>query len=125
MSVTKSEDNLTGEGGLLIHGKAILKNLDRSDLFSQELDRKLASVVCNVCLAPSPDLASWRHHCVTEHASLPGYGPQTLGTGLGRCPELFSAASGRSSIERISPVGVRSSCMRTTRPFSIRYPRHE
>ena len=95
MSVMKSEDNLTGEGGLLIHGKAILKNLDRSDLFSQELDRKLASVVCNVCLAPSSDLASWRHHCVTEHASLPGYGPQTLGTGLGRCPELFSAASGQ------------------------------
>ena len=74
--VMKSEDNLTGEGGVLIHGKAILKNLDRSDLFSQELDRKLTSVVCNVCLAPSRDLASWRQHCVTKHAALPGYGTQ-------------------------------------------------
>ena len=74
--VMKSEDNLTGEGGILIHGKAILKNLDRSDLFSQELDRKLTSVVCNVCLAPSRDLASWRQHCVTKHAALPGYGTQ-------------------------------------------------
>ena len=74
--VMKSEDNLTGEGGVLIHGKAILKNLDRSDLFSQELDRKLTSVVCNVCLAPSRDLASWRQHCVSKHAALPGYGTQ-------------------------------------------------
>ena len=72
----KSENNLTGEGGVLIHGKAILKNLDRSDLFSQELDRKLTSVVCNVCLAPSRDLATWRQHCVSKHAALPGYGTQ-------------------------------------------------
>ena len=77
--VMKSEDNLTGEGGVLIHGKAILKNLDRSDLFSQELDRKLTSVVCNVCLAPSRDLASWRQHCVSKHAALPGYGTQAHG----------------------------------------------
>ena len=61
----KTEDNLTGEGGILIHGKAILRNLDRSDLFSQELDRKLISVVCNVCLTPSLDLATWRHLCVS------------------------------------------------------------
>ena len=72
----KSEGNLTGEGGVLIHGKAILRNLDRSDLFSQELDRKLTSVVCNVCLAPSRDLATWRQHCVSKHAGLPGYGTQ-------------------------------------------------
>ena len=74
--VMKSEGNLTGEGGVLIHGKAILRNLDRSDLFSQELDRKLTSVVCNVCLAPSRDLATWRQHCVSKHAGLPGYGTQ-------------------------------------------------
>ena len=46
-------DNLTGEGGLLIHGRLCLDNFDRGDLFSQELDRKLSSVVCGVCLAPS------------------------------------------------------------------------
>ena len=82
----KSEDNLMGEGGILIHGKAILRNLDRSDLFSQELDRKLTSVVCNVCLAPSRDLATWRHHCISKHSDLPGYGVQIQATGLFSMP---------------------------------------
>ena len=96
----KTEDNLTGEGGILIHGKAILRNLDRSDLFSQELDRKLISVVCNVCLTPSLDLATWRHHCVSKHAALPGYGAQTQATGLGGWPEMVSMSSGQFSCPR-------------------------
>ena len=55
-------DNLTGEGGLLIHGRLCLDNFDRGDLFSQELDRKLSSVVCGVCLAPSRYNITSTHH---------------------------------------------------------------
>ena len=53
LTTVMTADNLTGEGGLLIHGRLCLDNFDRGDLFSQELDRKLSSVVCGVCLAPS------------------------------------------------------------------------
>ena len=90
-----SDDNLTGEGGILIHGKAILKNFDRGDLFSQELDRKLTSIVCNVCLTPSRDLVTWRQHCINKHSTLPGYKVTQLSTGVSPSPHLFSPSSGR------------------------------
>ena len=94
MMSRNSDDNLTGEGGVLIHGKLILNNFDRSDLFSQELDRKLSSIVCNVCLTPSRDLERWRQHCLNKHSTLPGYTSSNLSTGVSPSPDLFSSSSG-------------------------------
>ena len=95
MNLIKSDDNLSGEGGILIHGKAILRDFDRGDLFSQELDRKLTSIVCNVCMSPSRDLESWRTHCVTRHATLPGYTPTLLSTGVSPSPAMFLTSAGK------------------------------
>ena len=95
MNLIKSDDNLSGEGGILIHGRAILRDFDRGDLFSQELDRKLTSIVCNVCMTPSRDLESWRTHCVTKHATLPGYKPTLLSTGVSPTPQMFLASAGK------------------------------
>ena len=79
----------------MIHGKAILRDFDRGDLFSQELDRKLTSIVCNVCMSPSRDLESWRTHCVTRHATLPGYTPTLLSTGVSPSPAMFLTSAGK------------------------------
>ena len=68
-----SVDKLHGEGGTLVHGRAVLRDLERGDLFSAELDQKLVTIVCNVCFTPTSDMATWRQHCLDKHSSVPGY----------------------------------------------------
>ena len=94
-----SQDQGQGEmeDNFLVHGEAVLEeDYDRADLFSSQLERKLRSIVCGQCGASSPDLQSWRSHCVTSHPTLPAFSPAKLPTGLSPAPELFRASPGRA-----------------------------
>ena len=82
--------SLCGEGGVLVHGRAILSTVDRGDLFSPDLDKKLTSVICNICSHISYNFTSWRTHCLTKHSSVPGYSPSLLHSGLTLTSSHFS-----------------------------------
>ena len=69
-----------GEGGVLVHGRAVLSTVDRGDLFSPDLERKLTSVICNICSQISYNFSAWRTHCLTKHSSVPGYAPSLITT---------------------------------------------
>eukprot|EP00090_Calanus_glacialis_P045788 TRINITY_DN8723_c0_g1_i3.p1 TRINITY_DN8723_c0_g1~~TRINITY_DN8723_c0_g1_i3.p1 ORF type:complete len:711 (-),score=171.69 TRINITY_DN8723_c0_g1_i3:148-2280(-) len=85
-----SESSYCGEGGVLVHGRAILSTVDRGDLFSPDLEKKLTSVICNICSQISYNFSAWRTHCLTKHANVPGYTPSLLHSGLSLTSTHFS-----------------------------------
>ena len=64
-----------GEGGRLVHGKAILSTTSRGDLFSPDLETKVELVFCNCCGEEMVGLSDWRSHCLGVHGEVHGYGP--------------------------------------------------
>ena len=87
VAVNEEEDeipnpSLSSEGGTLVHGRVVLSTVDRADLFSPDLEKKLTSVICNICSQISYSFTAWRTHCLSKHASVPGYAPSLLNSGL-------------------------------------------
>ena len=85
-----SESSYCGEGGVLVHGRAVLSTMDRGDLFSPDLEKKLTSVICNICSQISYNFSAWRTHCLTKHTNVPGYTPSLLHSGLSLTSTHFS-----------------------------------
>ena len=99
-------DKLHGEGGRLVHGRLVMKNFDRGDLFTPDLDQKLVMIICNACTKTnmSTDMSLWRSHCKTHHSGLPGYSVRKVSSdavrpGSVKCPGCGLGCESEESME--------------------------